>query len=229
MPGTIELETEERQGACFKILIPVAEFEHEETAGVDSGVRVLVVDDSDSNRQLLQQLLTRVGYDFYEAEDGVQGIEVALECKPHIVLMDLQMPRMDGYQAAREIKAQLDTKVIAVSANVFDGDIKRAEEAGIDGFVKKPFRLGMILDVIEKNFEEDVPAEEPEEAGEEIVLDALSTDQKTELRDSLMRADPIEFKRLLGSYGGVDRNAVGALSSLVENYRYQEVIDLLGR
>lgn len=228
LEGTIELETEARQGACFKIQIPVANFE-EDTVEETTAIRVLVVDDSESNRQLLQQLLSRVGYEFFEAADGVEGIEVAVACKPHVVLMDLQMPRMDGYQAAREIKARMDTRVIAVSANVFDGDIKRAEEAGIDGFVKKPFRLGMILDVIEKNFEEENAQASEADDSPEVVLDALSAEQRSELRDSLMRADPLEFKRLLNDYGTVDRNTASALSRLVEGYRYQEVIDLLGR
>ncbi len=225
--GTIEVETEVRKGACFKILIPVSGFAEEakEAEKAAGNVRVLVVDDSDSNRQLLNQLLTRVGYEFYEAEDGLEGIEVAMQCQPHVVLMDLQMPRMDGYQAAREIKSRLNTRIIAVSANVFDGDIKRAEEAGIDGFVKKPFRLGMILDVIEKNFEEEAAASE---APGEFSLDSLTVTQRQDLRDSLMRADPLEFKRLLGSYSTIDRAAAGELSSMVERYRYQEVIDLLG-
>lgn len=232
MNGSIEVDSEEGKGACFRLTLPVLAEEDTQESSTSSGsdapaaVRVLVVDDSESNRNVLGQLLSGAGYDFYEACDGIEAIEVAEVCHPQIVLMDLQMPRMDGYEATREIKSRMETIVVAVSANVFDTDIKKAEQAGVSGFIKKPFRLGMILDEIEKQMNPDA---KPERADGELKLslDKLSTEEITDLHQALLRADPFEFKKLVSEYNNLDEPTRTVLVNMLESYQYEKLLALL--
>jgi PAS domain S-box-containing protein len=232
MNGRIEVDSEEDKGACFRLTLPVLAEEDVVTPAADpvapeqERLRVLVVDDSESNRNVLGQLLTGVGYDFYEACDGIEAIEMAEACNPQIVLMDLQMPRMDGYDATREIKSRMDTIVVAVSANVFDSDIKKAEEAGVSGFVKKPFRLGMILDEIDKHMD---PNSAPEESGDEpeFSLEKLTPEEISNLHQALLRADPFEFKNLISGYDSLDEATSIELLNLLDSYQYDKLLSLL--
>ncbi len=238
MGGSIHVDSEENKGACFRLTLPVL-VEAEEKAPEPQRdviepsappevekIRVLVVDDSDSNRNVLGQLLTGSGYDFYEACDGIEAIEMADKCRPQIVLMDLQMPRMDGYDATREIKARMETIIVAVSANVFEADIKKAEEAGVSGFIKKPFRLGMILDEIEKQMGSGMQTPDVEESPA-LSLGNLSAGEVTDLNQALLRADPEAFKALIGESESLDLQTTSELLNLVNSYQYEKLLTLL--
>ena len=110
--------------------------------------RVLVVEDQEGNRTILRDLLTSVGFEVLEAINGVEGIETAARERPDLILMDIQMPEMDGYEATRRIKAEPTTAaipVIAVTSYALSGDEEKAKAAGCDDYVTKPFSPRALL------------------------------------------------------------------------------------
>jgi len=110
--------------------------------------KVLVVEDTEDNRQILRDLLGTAGYQLVEAHDGAEGVAKATEHKPDLILMDIQMPVMDGYEATRRIKAYPALKeipVIAVTSYALSGDEEKARAAGCDGYIAKPFSPRQML------------------------------------------------------------------------------------
>jgi two-component system, cell cycle response regulator DivK len=104
--------------------------------------RILVVEDQPDNRQILRDLLTSVGYQLLEAEDGAQGVAVAEANRPDLILMDIQMPVLDGYEATRRIKANPELKtipIIVVTSYALSGDEEKARAAGCDDYITKPY------------------------------------------------------------------------------------------
>jgi two-component system cell cycle response regulator DivK len=104
--------------------------------------RILIVEDQEDNRTILRDLLSNVGYELIEAVDGVEGIAMAEREQPDLILMDIQLPVVDGYQATQRIKANPNLRaipVIAVTSYALSGDEEKARAAGCDGYVTKPF------------------------------------------------------------------------------------------
>ena len=103
--------------------------------------KILIVEDNVVNRVLMQDLLTYHGYEILEAGDGAEGIEKARKYKPDLILMDMQMPIMDGIQAVARLKADpktRDIKIISLTAFAMKGDRERFLRAGCDEYVAKP-------------------------------------------------------------------------------------------
>jgi len=113
--------------------------------------RILVVEDQEDNRQILRDLLANAGFEMIEAEDGVQAIAAASQHRPDLILMDIQLPTLDGYEATRRIKADPDLKhipIVAVTSYALSGDELKARAAGCDGYVAKPFSPRKLLGVV---------------------------------------------------------------------------------
>jgi two-component system cell cycle response regulator DivK len=103
---------------------------------------ILVVEDQEDNRQILRDLLTSGGFDMIEAENGADAITAAEANRPDLILMDIQLPILDGYEATRRIKANPDLKsipIIVVTSYALSGDEDKARLAGCDDYVAKPF------------------------------------------------------------------------------------------
>jgi two-component system cell cycle response regulator DivK len=106
--------------------------------------RILIVEDNQDNRMLLMDMLDALNYEAIEAVDGVEGVEIAIREKPSLILLDLSLPRKDGWQAARELKANAEVShipIIALTAHAMVGDRDRALEAGCDDYLSKPISL----------------------------------------------------------------------------------------
>jgi two-component system, cell cycle response regulator DivK len=104
--------------------------------------RILIVEDQEDNRTILRDLLSNVGYELIEAADGVEGVAMAEREQPDLILMDIQLPVVDGYQATQRIKSNPNLRaipVIAVTSYALSGDEEKARAAGCDGYVTKPF------------------------------------------------------------------------------------------
>ena len=104
--------------------------------------RILVVEDQLDNRQILHDLLTNAEFDIVEAENGEEAISCAKASRPDLILMDIQLPILDGYEATRRIKADPDLKsipIIVVTSYALSGDEAKARRAGCDDYVAKPF------------------------------------------------------------------------------------------
>ena len=117
----------------------------------DMGKTILIVEDEPKNMTLTRDMLKISGYETIEAMDGRQGVEKAKSAKPNLILMDIMMPKMDGYAACREIKADPATKnipVIMLTAVGYDLNKKLAKQMGADGYVTKPFSRQQLVDAI---------------------------------------------------------------------------------
>jgi two-component system cell cycle response regulator DivK len=115
--------------------------------------RILVVEDQEDLRVILRDLLTATGYTVIEAVNGVEGVAKALSEHPDLVLMDIQLPVLDGYDATRQIKAlpgHAATSIIAVSSFAMKGDEEKARASGCDGYVTKPYSPVQLLRIIQK-------------------------------------------------------------------------------
>jgi len=111
-------------------------------------MRILYVEDNEDNVFMLKNRLARAGHTVIVATDGAQGVAMALSERPDMILMDLSLPVLDGWQATRQIKATPDTKhipVIALTAHAMAGDREKALSAGCDDFDTKPVELPRLL------------------------------------------------------------------------------------
>ena len=110
--------------------------------------RILVVEDHEDNRQILRDLLSSAGYEMVEAHDGEAALPAAALHKPDLILMDIQLPLLDGYEATRRIKADPALKaipVIVVTSYALSGDEAKARAAGCDAYVAKPYSPRQLL------------------------------------------------------------------------------------
>jgi len=115
--------------------------------------RILSVEDQEDNRRIIRDLLTSVGYEMIEASDGESGVRLAEEQRPDLILMDIQLPGIDGYEATRRIKARAelhDIPIIVVTSYALSGDDAKAKAAGSDAYVAKPFSPRDLLATIRK-------------------------------------------------------------------------------
>jgi two-component system cell cycle response regulator DivK len=111
-------------------------------------VKVLVIEDHEDNRRIARDILRSAGYHVIEAASGQDGVTAAADHLPNLILMDLQLPDIDGYEATRRIKADSALKhipIIAVTSYALSGDDAKAYSAGCDGYISKPFRSRDLL------------------------------------------------------------------------------------
>ena len=110
--------------------------------------KILLVEDNEMNRDMLSRRLERRGYEVVIAVDGQQGVELAKSARPDLILMDMSLPVIDGWEATRRLKALADMKatpIIALTAHAMSGDREKALEAGCDDYDTKPIELPRLL------------------------------------------------------------------------------------
>jgi two-component system cell cycle response regulator DivK len=110
--------------------------------------RILVIEDQEDNRIILRDLLTSADFEVIEALNGQEGVDMAGTQQPDLILMDIQLPVLDGYEATRRIKgnpALASIPIIAVTSYALSGDEAKAKAAGCDGYVTKPFSPRLLL------------------------------------------------------------------------------------
>ena len=110
--------------------------------------RILIIEDQEDNRAILRDLLASVGYDFIEAVNGAEGVVAAERERPDLILMDIQLPLLDGYQATRQIRqnpALREIPIIAVTSYALSGDETKALAAGCNAYVTKPYSPRQLL------------------------------------------------------------------------------------
>lgn len=114
---------------------------------------ILIVEDNAVNLMVLRALLRKKGYEPLVAKDGLEGLEMALAYRPRLILMDLNMPRMDGFASAAEIRRRLpghDIVIVAVTANFTDEQIQACKAAGFAGLLPKPLDFVALGATVEK-------------------------------------------------------------------------------
>jgi two-component system cell cycle response regulator DivK len=119
---------------------------------------ILYVEDNELNRKIVRDLLKRTGYALIEAQDGEAGIAAALEKRPDLILMDIQLPKISGIEATRRLRAEAataSTPIVALTSFALSGDEQKAKEAGATAYLAKPYSpkelLGLIRSILPEN------------------------------------------------------------------------------
>jgi two-component system, cell cycle response regulator DivK len=118
------------------------------------GERVLIVEDNGKNMKLVRDVLQATGYSTLEATTGEEAVELALSHAPALVLMDVQLPGIDGLEALRRLRQDEQTAsipVLAVTAQAMSGDRERFLEAGFDGYLSKPIDVAELIQVVQEH------------------------------------------------------------------------------
>lgn len=204
--------------------------------------RILVADDNELNREILSRMLQSVGFLVREAADGREACMLFKAWHPDLVLMDLVMPVMDGFEAIQEIRSHPEggeVPVIAVSASVLAEDRERVLATGAGAFLRKPFTEEEIFSLIEKclgveyvSLDQGAPAQSAEEGPE--VLEAvpacrLPEDLVAALREATISLDVDRIQELLPPVAEHDATMAERLCGLVENYDFKTLKGLLER
>ena len=114
---------------------------------------ILVVEDNDKNRKLVRDVLTFKGYEIIEAETGEEGVRLAQERHPSLVLMDIRLPGIDGIEALRGLRAEQATRgipIMAMTASVMTADRQKITDAGFDAFQSKPLKVSDFVAAVER-------------------------------------------------------------------------------
>jgi two-component system cell cycle response regulator DivK len=118
-----------------------------------SAKTILYVEDNEMNRQIVRDLLKRTTYQLIEANDGEAGVAMALEKRPDLILMDIQLPKISGLDATRKLRAEAataNTPIIAITSFALSGDEQKAKEAGATAYLAKPYSPRDLLALIRK-------------------------------------------------------------------------------
>ena len=160
MGGELKVESTLGKGSVFWLDLDLPEVEWTDVAHISENNiigfkglkrKILVVDDKWANRSVLVNMLEPLGFEVLEAADGLDGLNKARQFKPDIILLDLVMPVMDGFEATRRLRMMPELEgvvVIAISASVFDFDHQQSREVGCDGFLPKPVREADLLEKV---------------------------------------------------------------------------------
>jgi CheY-like chemotaxis protein len=119
----------------------------------DADCRVLVVDDDDVIRQLIVVNLELEGFQVHVAVDGQDALDRVKQVRPHVVTLDIMMPRLDGWEAATRLRADPETadiKVILLSARAQEADLRRGDRIGVDAYLTKPFDPDELIDTVRR-------------------------------------------------------------------------------
>jgi two-component system cell cycle response regulator DivK len=114
---------------------------------------VFHVEDNADNRLLVRRLLSAYGYQVVEAESAAKARELLKTCQPDLILMDINMPDIDGYTLTNELKAMpklMSVPIVAITANVMKGDRERTLSAGCDGYIEKPIDVDRFIEQVER-------------------------------------------------------------------------------
>ena len=120
---------------------------------MSTNATILYVEDNADNRTLVRRILIAEGYNLLEAANATQALEILKDTQPNLILMDINMPDMDGYSLTTKIKETPGLEsipIIALTANVMRGDRERSLEAGCDGYIQKPIDIDLLSEQIER-------------------------------------------------------------------------------
>ncbi|MBE9508062.1 MAG: response regulator [Chloroflexi bacterium] len=129
-----------------------------------SGIRILYIEDNPGNRLLVRRILEAEGYSVMEATDGTSGLEVAAQGSPDLILLDINLPEIDGYALARRFRAipnLQEVPILAVTANVMKGDRERTLEAGCDGYIQKPIDVDRLPEQVREALQKARASQKP--------------------------------------------------------------------
>ncbi len=252
MGGTLTVRSTVGEGSVFRFEVCVEEAIPDETSsrllrrrvvGLASGqptYRILVVEDERINRHLLVQVLTPLGFEVREATNGQEGLAVWEAWSPHVILMDMRMPVLNGYEATQRIKATTKgqaTVVIALTASVFEEDRAMVLSAGCDGLMHKPIREAELFEALAEHlgvryvYESQAPpsfrpGEEREEASSSAALTDLPPAWIGAMHQAALAADDKKIRALIGALEADRRTLADALERWTHDFRFDRIVAL---
>jgi PAS domain S-box-containing protein len=253
MGGCLTVKSRVAKGSCFRFdvlvkLVEGAAQKEERVArqvvGLEPGTgpfRILVVDDQKDNRDLLAALLEPLGFEIREAVDGQEALDLFEVWSPHAVLMDMRMQALDGYEATRRIKATEQgraTPVIAVTASAFEDAHSAVLAAGVDGYLRKPFRVEELFAVLGKCLGlryvyAETAGQAPARAGVHPLtredLAALPEALRQAMRQAVDEGDMAGLRALIAQVEETDAHVAHKLRNLADEYHYGMLIQVLTR
>ncbi|MEG4111000.1 ATP-binding protein [Microcoleus sp. Pol12A6] len=216
--------------------------------------RILVADDAFDNRQLLVKLLSAIGFEVYEAKNGMEAIEKWEQYSPHLIFMDMRMPVMDGYEATKQIKAKASstsplvkggedvsetqaTAIVAITASSFEEEKAVVLSTGCDDFVRKPFREANIFDVLHKHigvqfvFEELNAAPSFPENEVNVLTKTAFSELPPELVANLQQAisnlDLEQMQTVISQIREINQPLARASAACIKNFQYEQLLNLI--
>ena len=205
--------------------------------------RILVVDDQPDNREVISKLLSQVGFQVREAIDGQEAIEITDTWHPHLILMDMRMPGMDGYEATRLIKTTCNSNppiIIALTASVFEEKREAVLAAGCDDFIRKTFKETLIFEKLAEHLgvqyryeaaeptrpNADRTPSEPENQLTAIALQVMPPAWIAALHQAAIQVDSELLMQLIQAIPSTHSTLAQSLRKLVEQFDYDTIIEL---
>jgi signal transduction histidine kinase/DNA-binding response OmpR family regulator/membrane-bound lytic murein transglycosylase MltF len=246
MGGDIIVSSEPGKGSTFRFTITAKRGSIDgvrklKTApaviGLDSShspPRILVVDDKPTNRDLLAQLLRRAGFKIKKAVDGEQAVTLCHTWRPHLVMMDIRMPNMDGVEATRQIKSDDTTKdiiIIAVSASALEEERVSVLKKGADAFIRKPYKENVILEALKNHlhisyrYADEGPDDRdpPPQLSAEAMI-ALPMDLIKKMHTATEGGYHQDLLELINAVEKIDPQTAKALQQLTHEYNYDQLL-----
>ena len=199
--------------------------------------RILIVDDQEDNREILREFISPISMDVREAVNGLEAIEIFATWRPHLILMDMLMPVMDGFEAVRRIKSSANgaqTRIIALSASAFKEQYEEILESGADIFISKPFKEQDLFDAISKClgiqylYEDESNLEKTARNDQFIVsMHSLPKDLIDQIRQATVTANLNRLLNLIDKTGQFDPHVAMKLKIMAEQFDYENLLKVL--
>ncbi len=259
MKGSIAVESEPGQGSLFTVNVRLKKQQHTDVklhqdarrilglipnqSGRIEKYRILIVDDIESNRQVLSKLLSPVGFESKEAKNGKEAIEIWKKWQPHLIWMDIRMPVMDGFEAMQEINSMFGNNnserpvIIAITANAFEEEKLATLEKGFDDFVSKPFKESVIFEKIKKHLAVSYIYEVSGNSNESISINenedvfakaqVLPSDWKSAMKLAIEQVNLDQMHALIKQLHDQDSSLANVIQSKVDQFEYEKVLEWL--
>jgi two-component system, sensor histidine kinase and response regulator len=252
MGGSLVASSQPGKGSLFRLEVEILEGQKNEVppkyparrvarlSANQQNYRVLVVDDQPENRQLVFELLREVGFTVKEAKNGSEAVQTFQKWAPHLIVMDIHMPVMDGYEAIRQIKAMEKGKslpIIAISANAFIEDEKKALDTGANVYVRKPIKDFELFNAIETCLGVHYEDEDENKQAHSLeiekdasisakILAGLPEVLIDSIRQATLTANLGHLLDLINQVGQQSPQAADQLRLLANNYQYDRLLAL---
>jgi ammonium transporter, Amt family len=249
MGGDIQVESVENQGSVFKFDLLVQVISPEQISIQPSKTvialqpnqpqyRILIVDDKFYNRELLIKLLQPLGFEVQAADDGEQAIALWQQWQPDLILMDIRMPNMNGYEAIQQIKSEGEsqTKIIALTASAMEEERANILATGCDDFLRKPFQSEELFSLMTKHlgvcytYAETISPTKSELSLSQLdsnSFDSLSDELLLELQQSIMAIDLDKIEQILEKISEENQLLAQTINQYVSNFEYEHILQLL--